>query len=170
MHEVRWLLCLNPKVAKVLKNPDLILRGISHLNEHDSNQDLDQEIANAEKGLRTIQGEEDRAVRLFITAKISEEQLDRQRRFITERLEHVRSTLSNLRSQRQSSQDREALTVRINDWVSKVEVGMDALDPETRQEILRLVVDTVVIGRENDVRITLAIPMPDVVSNDFQEP
>ena len=37
----------------------------------------------AERDLRSIQMEEDRAIRLFVSGKITEAQLDLQRRFIT---------------------------------------------------------------------------------------
>ena len=157
------------EVAKVLKDPDVIAQGISDLDEKDRNQNLDQEIEMAEKRLRIIQEEEDRAVRLFISGKITEKQLDRQRKFITERLEHAQSELIGHRSQQQLLHNRIELTAGINEWVSRVEVGLGSLDPETRREILRLVVDTVVVNRENGIRITLGIPMPEVVSDMSQE-
>ena len=60
--------------------------------------DIPGEIANAERDLRTTQIEEDRAIRLYVTGKITEAQLDRQRRFITERLENLRGKIDDYRA------------------------------------------------------------------------
>ena len=54
---------------------------------------LDEEIGKAEGQLRSVQMEEDRAIRLYVSGKITEDQLDHQRKFITERLEILRNQL-----------------------------------------------------------------------------
>ena len=77
------------EVKRVLQNPDLIVAGIDTLDAQEGGG-LEEEIAQAERDLRSIQMEEDRAIRLFISGKITEAQLDLQRRFITERLEAPR--------------------------------------------------------------------------------
>ena len=51
--------------------------------------------------------EEDRAIRLFVSGKITEAQLDHQRRFITERLESARARLDDYRA-REGWRSREA--------------------------------------------------------------
>lgn len=43
--------------------------------------------------------EEDRSIRLYVAGKITEAQLDYQRRFISERLEHCRVNLDDYRAQ-----------------------------------------------------------------------
>ena len=50
----------------------------------------EEEVAQAERDLRSIQMEGDRAIRLFVSGKITEAQLDHQRRFITERVDDQR--------------------------------------------------------------------------------
>ena len=60
---------------------------------------MGEEIAQAERDLRSIQMEEDRAIRLFVSRKITEAQLDLQRKFITERLERARTKLDDYRAQ-----------------------------------------------------------------------
>ena len=59
------------EVKRVLQNPDLIVAGIATL---DSQEDggMEEEIAQAERDLRSIQMEEDRAIRLFVSGKITE--------------------------------------------------------------------------------------------------
>ncbi len=64
------------------------------------------ETAQAERDLRSIQMEEDRAIRLFVSGKITETQLDHQRRFITERLESARAKLDDYRAQERRAELR----------------------------------------------------------------
>ena len=78
------------EVKRVLKDPSLIVAGIESL-ESEKDKSLDVDIAETERELRGVQQEEDRAIRLFVSDKITEAQLDRQRKFITERLEGLHS-------------------------------------------------------------------------------
>jgi site-specific DNA recombinase len=158
------------EVAEVLKHPDVIVKSIQAQSSQESLDNLQQEKAKAEQELGSLQAEEDRAIRLLVTGKISEDQLDRQRRFITERLEHARAKVSDLRNQGKVLQERNGLATDILTWVQHVRVGLHALEAEARQEVLRLVVDSVVVGRESDIRITLAIPIPKFVSDADQPP
>ncbi|MDA1272400.1 MAG: recombinase family protein [Chloroflexi bacterium] len=158
------------EVAEVLKHPDVILQGVQAQTSRQSIDELKRRIAEAERELQAVQAEEDRAIRLLVKGQITEEQLNRQRKFITERLEYARAKVSGLRAQERVVREREDLATDVLAWVRQVEVGLGALDPDSRQEILRLVVDSVEIGREDDVRITMAIPIPEVVSDASQQP
>ena len=59
---------------------------------------LQEQIARAERDLRSTQTREERAITLFVSGKITEAQLDNQRKFITERLENVRAKLDDYRA------------------------------------------------------------------------
>ena len=77
------------EVKRVIQNPDLIVAGIDTLDAQEGSG-LEEEVAQAERDLRSIQMEGDRAIRLFVSGKITEAQLDHQRRFITERVDDQR--------------------------------------------------------------------------------
>ena len=64
------------EVKRVIQNPDLIVAGIDTLVSQEGGG-LEEEIAQAERDLRSIQMEEDRAI-LFVSGKITEAQLDHQ--------------------------------------------------------------------------------------------
>ena len=49
------------------------------------------DTARTERELEGVQAEEDRAIRLYVSGKITERQLDHQRRLIGERLERLRA-------------------------------------------------------------------------------
>ena len=146
------------EVKRVLQNPDLIVAGIDALDSQEGGG-LEEEIAQAERDLRSIQMEEDRAIRLFVSGKITEPQLDHQRRFITERLESARAKLDDYRAREASGTEKRRLMETVLTWARNVGQGLDELTDEQRKEILQMVLEQVVIDRDNNVDITLAIPI-----------
>ena len=153
------------EVKRVLQNPDLIVAGIDTLDSQEGGG-LEEQIAQAERDLRSIQMEEDRAIRLFVSGKITEAQLDHQRKFITERLESARAKLDDYRAREASGAEKRRLMETVLTWARNVGQGLDELTDAQRKEILRMVVEEVVIDRDNNVDITLAIP----IDNDSPEP
>ena len=116
------------EVKRVLQNPDLIVAGIATLDSQEGGG-MEEEIAQAERDLRSIQMEEDRAIRLFVSGKITEAQLDLQRRFITERLESARAKLDDYRAQEASGTEKRRLMEKVLAWAKKVRPGPGRVDP-----------------------------------------
>ena len=148
------------EVKRVLQNPDLIIAGIESLDSQEG-VGLEEEIAQAERDLRKVQMEEDRAISLYVSGKVTEKQLDHQRRFITERLEAVREKLDDLRAKEASGAEKRVLMETVLSWAGEIGEGLDEVSPERRRELLRMVVEEVVIDRNNKVDITLAVPVED---------
>ena len=148
------------EVKRVLQNPDLIVAGIATLDSQEGGG-MEEEIAQAERDLRSIQMEEDRAIRLFVSGKITEAQLDLQRRFITERLESARAKLDDYRAREASGTEKRRLMEEVLDWAREFGQGLDELTSEERHDYLQKLVEQVVIDRDNNVDITLAIPIDD---------
>ena len=146
------------EVKRVIQNPHLIVAGIDILDSQEGGG-LQADIAQAERDLRNIQMEEDRAVRLFVSGKITEAQLDLQRKFITERLESARAKLDDCRVQEASGAEKRRLMKYVLAWAKKVGKGVDKLTDEERKGILQTIVEEVVIDRNDYVKITLAIPV-----------
>ncbi len=154
------------EVKRIIQNPGLIVAGIDALDTQD-NGGLEEEMAQAERELRSIQLEEDRAIRLFVSGKITEAQLDHQRRFITERLENAKARLDDYRAREASGAEKRELMEAVLSWAKEVGQGLDELTPEQRQQILQMVVEQVVIDRDNNVDITLSIPIDDDPSDPY---
>ena len=148
------------EVKRVIQNPGLIVAGIDTLDAQEGGG-LEEEMAQAERDLRSIQMEEDRAIRLFVSGKITEAQLDLQRRFITERLESARAKLGDYRAREAGGAQKRRLMETVLTWAREIGQGLDELTPEQRKEILQMVVEQVVIDRDNNMDITLAIPIDD---------
>ena len=146
------------EVKRVIQNPAVIVAGIDTL-ETGGGVGLEEEITQAERDVRSIQMEEDRTIRLFVSGKITEVQLDRQRKFITERLESARAKLDEYRAKEARGSERRELVEAVLSWARNVGQGIDELTDDQRKEILQVVLEQVVIDRENNVDITLAIPI-----------
>ena len=158
------------EVKRVLQNPDLIVAGIATLDSQEGGG-MEEEIAQADRDLRSIQMEEDRAIRLFVSGKITEAQLDLQRKFITERLESAREKLDDHRAQEACGTEKRRLMEEVLAWARKFGQGLDELTPEERHDYLQMLVEQVIIDRDNNVDITLAIPIDDDSSDpDSPEP
>ena len=151
------------QVKKVMENPELIVAGIESLDSQEGDG-LDEQIAGTERELQKVQFEENRAIRLYVSEKITEERLDRQRKFITERLETLRARLADYRSKETASIEKRALGEHVVEWANRVGDGLDDLPQEKRREVLRLLLDEVTIDRENNVNFTLAVPMEELES------
>ena len=136
------------EVKRVIQNPDLIVAGIDTLDSQEGGG-LVEETAQAERDLRSIQMEEDRAIRLFVSGKITETQLDHQRRFITERLESARAKLDDYRAQEASGAEKRRLMEAVLAWAREVGQGLDELAPEQRR-IQRYGFEEHTVGKPDD--------------------
>ncbi len=163
------------EVKRVLQNLDLIVAGIATLDSQESGG-IEEEIAQAERDLRSIQMEEVLAIRLFVSGKITEAQLDSQRKFISERLESARAKLDDYRALEESGTEKRRLMEEVLAWARKFGQGLDEVTPEERHDYLQMLVEQVIIDRDNNVHITLAIPIdddssaPDSPDPEFPEP
>ncbi len=151
------------EVKKVLEEPAVIVAGIESIGKGDEGG-LSEEAARVERDLEKVQLEEDRAIRLYVAGKITEEQLDHQRKFITERLESLREKLSDCRARESAQAGQRALVERVVEWGERIGEGLDHLSEDKRRDVLRLLLDEVTIDRENRVNLTLAIPTEDLAS------
>ena len=103
------------EVKRVIQDPGLIVSGIEALDS-EGDAGLEEEIAQAEREVRAIEVEEDRAIRLYVSGQITEVQLGRQRRFITERLEGARAKLEEYRAREARGNEKRRLTETVLAW------------------------------------------------------
>ena len=150
------------EVKRVLENPDLIIAGIEALDNREDGG-LEEQGASAERDLQKVQMEEERVIRLFVSGKITEEQMDHQRRYITERLETLRARLDDYKDRETAETEKRVIIENLVQWAGEYGPGLDDLPNEKRREVLRLLLDGVTIDGENKVNLTLAIPTEQVV-------
>ncbi len=151
------------EVRRVLANPGLIVAGLESLTDGDGGGP-GEELARLERELQRVQLEEDRAIRLFVTGRITEEQLDHQRRFITERLERARAELDAARERESAEADQRRVMEEVVEWAQRAGEGLDGLSDAERREVLNLLLEEGSIDGDNNVTLTLAIPTDEFVS------
>ena len=122
-------------------------------------ESLAQEQARAERDLREVKLEEERLVRLYVTGKLTEEMLDHQRKFITERMEHLRAKVEDYKARASTEFTREQVAKSVQAWAYKVGEGLDALSAEEQRRVLVDVVDEITVDHDNNPVITIAIPL-----------
>ena len=156
------------QVKEMIQNPELIVAGIEALDTQ-GEDGLGKRIARAARDLQKVQIEEERAIRLYVSGKIKEDQLDQQRKFILERLETAREKLDDLRARESMASEKRGLMENLVQWAGKFGKGLDNLPDEKRRDVLRLLVDQILVDRNNNVSITLGIPTEDFVSIEKEE-
>ena len=145
------------EVSALLREPETIVSGLSQAAADDG---LDEELKEAEKALARVQMEEDRAIRLFVSGRVTERQLDHQRKFITERLEFARRTVKDLSTRKAAASSHEGVAAAIREWADTINQGLDDLSDSERQEVLRLVMDGATIDKDNNVTLRVLVPSP----------
>ena len=146
------------EVKRVLQEPGVIIAGMEAVGQGD-NASLAEEQTKAERDLRAVQREEERLVRLYVAGKISEGMLDLQRKFVTERLEHLRSRVEDYRTRAVTEVTRDQLAHSVQAWTERVGAGLETLTEEEKRAVLQDVVDEITVDRENNLVITVAIPI-----------
>ena len=147
------------EVKGVLQQPSVIVAGLAARGEDSGGESLAEEQARAERDLREVQLEEERLVRLYVMDKLTEEMLDAQRKYITERLEHLRAKVSELQSRAAAEVSRERMAEGVQAWAERIGRSLGVLTPEEQRAVLREVVDEITVDRENNLVITIAIPL-----------
>ena len=151
------------EVRRVLQNPDLIVAGLKSMDSEDDGG-LAKQLVRAENDLKKVQVEDSRAVGLYVSGKITESELDHQRKGINERVEIAQALLEDYRAQASMKAEKKALANNILRWADKCGEGLDNLPQEDLRKILGLIVDEIVIDRDNHVTITMGIPGNELVS------
>ena len=151
------------EVAGVLRQPERITSSLGTLTKEASGNSI-KEIAAAERKVKDSQEEDDRAVTLFVTGRIDQDQLDRQREVIAAKLQRHTKRLEDLRGWEAMAESRVCLSDDIELWAKKVSQGLEKLSFGQRKEILEQLVEGATIDGDNKVTITLAIPADSVVA------
>ena len=153
LEEVIW-----EEVAETLKDADSFYQVLD--TDDDGDDSLTADIDAAERDLGKVQDEQDRLLRVYVSGLITEAELTLQRKYITERLESAQTRLSGLRSQRVANEERAQTANTVKAWAARIAAGLDDLDDDGRREVLRQVVESGTIDRDNYIRLNFVLASP----------
>lgn len=151
------------EVKRVVQSPELIVFGIKSATGPDGGP-LKEQIDQLERALLEVQEEEDRAIWLHVSGKISETQLDRQRKLILAKSETFQAKLEEYRNLEVAKTQARNLKESIYQWSEAVRESLEVSTLEERHETLLHLLDHVTINGENSVGLTLSIPTPEFVA------
>ena len=152
------------ELVKIIESPELVINGLMPGVEGPDGDELAKEQGRAESDLRKIQSEEDRLIRLLVSAKITEDQFDRQRKFITERLEGARQSVNAARGRVQATESASDIGDAVTAWTSRLKQGIDSLTEPERQKLVRLMLHRVKVDRSGNITMVLAVPVSELIA------
>ena len=138
------------EVVECLTDPDSFYQAV---DSDDGDDSLTADIDAAERDLGKVQGESARLLRVYVSGLINEDELTHQRKFITERLESAKERVEGLRIQQAANEERAGVANTVTAWAARIGEGLDDLDDDGRREVLRLVLESGTIDRNNSVRL-----------------
>ena len=80
---------------------------------------LPRRLSELNRELRDIEMEDERAVRLFVSGRITVRELDRQRGFIAERRAILSARLDDCRARQASDTEKRLLTESVLEWAGR---------------------------------------------------
>ena len=136
----------------MLEAPSVIIAGIESQVDPGS-ENLIEEQARADRDLREVQMEEDRLIRLYLAGRITEDQLDHQRKFISERLENLPAKLRGYQAHLAMDATKLQVAQRVQEWARRSCTGAGRNGAEEQGELLQNVVDEITVDRETILKI-----------------
>ncbi|MGH9055625.1 MAG: recombinase family protein, partial [Acidimicrobiales bacterium] len=155
------------QVRSVLQRPELVLAGEAALaGRHTVPEDdiLDAQLARIARQIEAVDAERRRLSDLYQAGLITLPDLKSRAQETTTRRARLQSEQHELQSRHQELAGTNQLRQRIGDFAARVADGLDQLDFDQRQHLLRLVVEEVRVT-DWQVEIRLRIPLDDQPPN-----
>ena len=146
-------------VTDALKRPEALVEEYRERLENASSSDgLETEQKQVSVALRRVQAQEDRITDAYINEAMNLDRYKGEMGKLQERRAQLQRTLREVELRAQQTADGVAALDQLEAFCTKVAEGLDALDFEERQQLLRLLVERVTLmpGR---VRIETVIPL-----------
>ncbi len=156
------------QVRELLQRPDVLLAGQHALAARSPTPDdelLGAQLARLEQKRKTVEAERRRLIDLYQAGLIELAELQRRAREVETRRAQLERQQDQLANQRRELARENRLRQRIGDFGRRVLEGLDGLDFEGRQRLLRLVIEEVRVNGWR-VEIRLRIPLDDGGDND----
>ncbi len=148
-------------ITETLKQPDVLVEEYQRrLEETSSRSGLEFERKQVSLALKRTQRQEDRITDAYINEAMELDRYKQEMSKLGQRREGLERALKDVdRRESQEKHSREALG-QIESFCHRVAQGLDALNFEERQQLLRLVVERITLG-DNTIRIETVIPTGD---------
>ena len=148
-------------VSELLRTPQVLIEQYNQRQEPGYGTPEEQEQQRLKRRLSALQREGQRLIDAYQSGVIDLGDLKERRERITEECRRLDERLSSLRQQQQEQQRQAALATTVEEFCRNISTALDNPSFETKQKILRLVVDRVEFV-EDQITIKHVIPISDV--------
>ena len=148
-------------VSELLRNPQLLIEQYQLRQERCYGTPQQQEQQRIERRLATLRREDERLIDAYQSGVIELGDLKERRERVTEECRRLEANVISLRQQQQEQQRQMALTATVEEFCRTINAALDNPSFETKQKILRLVVERVEFV-EDQITIKHVIPVSDV--------
>ena len=145
-------------VCDLLRNPTLLTDAWQ--NQTESSPHTLDEAQRLQTRLRTLDRQWTRLLDLFQEEQIPKEELLSRRTRLDQERESVTQRLQQLAQEARQEQAREEMIQDFATFCQRVETNLDHPTPEIQQEVIRLLIDHIVVG-EHEIVIKHIIPADD---------
>jgi len=146
-------------VCNLLRDPHLILQaweGDSAIASDDSGDQTDR----VENRIRTLEQQQERLLDLFQDGQIGKDTFIQRK----ERIEQERQTLQHqfqqLSHREETKLTRRKIAIELSEYYQRIEASLANPSPELQQEVIRLLIDHIVVG-DQEIVIKHVVPIPD---------
>lgn len=148
-------------VSELLSHPQLLLEQYQLRQEPSYGTPEQQEQQRLERRLAALRREGQRLIDAYQSGVIELNDLKERRERVTEECQRLEARLLSLRQQQQEEQRQASLTATVEEFCHNICTALDNPSFETKQKVLRLVVEQVVFV-EDQITIKHVIPVSDV--------
>lgn len=145
-------------VTDLLKNPTLLADAWE--SELQTNSNTSEEPNRLQSRLKTLETQWQRLLDLFQEEKIDKVELSKRKTRIDQEREAVQTRLEQFDRVARQKQVKQALAKDFVDFCRKIKISMEHPTPQLQQEVIRLLVDHVVVGKD-EIVIKHIVPADD---------
>jgi site-specific DNA recombinase len=145
-------------VVELLDDPRLILDAWQ--NQFDSQEALPGEAQRIRNRMKTIERQWQRLIDLFQDEQIDKGEFVRRKAQLDQERATIQQRLEQLERQRNHEQKKEQMVQDFSTYCRQIKAGLANPTPEVQQDIIRLLIDHVVVG-EDEIVIKHIVPTDD---------
>ena len=147
-------------VVELLQNPSLIAQAWGCKGDTPTaNADLGEKVR-MENRLRTVGRQQERLLDLFQDEQLDKSSYLERKQRLQEEQESIQVRLQQVGQDAKSEQVKQQLLDNFQLYCQRIQVNLENPSPELKQEVIRLLIDHVVIG-ENEIVIKHIVPTDD---------
>jgi len=148
-------------VSELLRNPQVLIEQYNQRQESGYGTPEQQEQQRLKRRMAGLEREGQRLIDAYQSGVIDLDDLKERRERIAEECRRLEERLNSLEQQKQGQQRQAALTTTVEEFCRNISAALDNPSFETKQKILRLVVERVEFV-EDQITIKHVIPISDV--------